>query len=215
MDYLLETISYLSRGASVSILIFIVTLAFSFPLSVLLSRIYRLNGVTRRVVRFYTWLFRGTPLILQLFFFMYGLPALGIPVDRMMVAYVTFSLNYGAYFTEILRAGIENVGKDQIESAAVMGASDRLIFHQIILPQAVRIQMPTITNEVITLIKDTSLVTVIAISDLMRNVREIVSRDFTISPFVVAAAFYLCLSFIIVQIMRRIEKRYDFIENAV
>ncbi len=215
MDYLLETISYLSRGAGVSILIFIVTLALSFPLSIVLSRIYRINKITKSMIRFYTWLFRGTPLILQLFFFMYGLPALGVPVDRMMVAYVTFTLNYSAYFTEILRAGIENVGKDQVESAAVMGASNRMIFHQVILPQAVRIQMPTITNEVITLIKDTSLVTVIAISDLMRNVREIVSRDFTISPFVVAAAFYLLLSFVIVQVLRHVEKKYDFIENAI
>ncbi len=215
MDYLIEIISYLSRGAGVSILIFIVTLALSFPISLLLSRLYRVNMILRKIIQFYTWLFRGTPLILQLFFFMYGLPVLGIPVDRMMVAYVTFALNYGAYFTEILRAGIENVAKDQIESAAVMGASHRVIFNRIIFPQAIRIQLPTITNEVITLIKDTSLVTVIAISDLMRGVREIVSRDFTISPFAVAAVFYLVFSFVIVSILRSVEKKYDFLENTI
>ena len=215
MSYLLEVISYLSTGASVSILIFVITLAFSFPLSLLLSRAYRMHVILRQIIRTYTWIFRGTPLILQLFFFMYGLPVLGIPVDRMMVAYVTFILNYGAYFTEILRAGIESVGKDQVESAAVMGATNGTIFRRIVFPQAIRIQLPTITNEVITLIKDTSLVTVIAISDLMRNVREIVSRDFTISPFVVAAAFYLIFSFMIVYILRKVERKYDFLENVI
>jgi polar amino acid transport system permease protein len=153
--------------------------------------------------------------MLQLFFFMYGLPALGIPVDRMMVAYIAFIINYAAYFTEVIRAGIESLPKDQYESGSIMGASNVQIYRHIIMPQAVRYQMPVLTNEVITLIKDTALVTVIAISDVMRNVKEIVSRDFTISPFVLAAIFYLLMSYLIIQVARRIEKKYDFIENAV
>ena len=109
---------------------------------------------------------------------MFGLPAFGIPVDRMMVAYIAFVLNYAAYFTEIMRAGIESLPKDQEESASIMGANRLKTYRYVIMPQAIRKEMPTITNEVITLIKDTSLVTVIAISDLMRNVKEVVSRDF-------------------------------------
>ena len=153
--------------------------------------------------------------MLQLFFFMYALPMIGIRTDRMMVAFITFILNYAAYFTEILRAGIESLDKDQEESAAVMGATKAQTFRYVIIPQAIRRQIPTITNEVITLIKDTSLVTVIAITDLMRGVKEIVSRDFTLSPFLVAALFYLIFSYIIVKIFRRIEEKNDFMNNQV
>ncbi len=213
MNYILETINYLLKGAGISTLIFFVTLAFSFPLSVLFSIIYRRNKILKRIVSFYTWVFRGTPLMLQLFFFMYGLPAIGILVDRLAVACITFTINYAAYFTEILRAGIESLDKDQEESAAVLGANKYQTFRHVILPQAIRRQLPTITNEVITLIKDTSLVTVIAISDIMRSVREIVSRDFTISPFVLAAVFYLIFSYAIVKIFKYIEEKNDFIDN--
>jgi polar amino acid transport system permease protein len=215
IDYLLETTKYLSTGASVSLRIFFVTLALSFPISIILSMSYRLNPFFRRLTSFYTWLFRGTPLMLQLFFFMFGLPAFGIMVDRMMVAYIAFVLNYAAYFTEIMRAGIESLPKDQEESAQMMGASRFKTYRFVIMPQAIRKEMPTITNEVITLIKDTSLVTVIAISDLMRNVKEVVSRDFTISPFFLAAVFYLLMSFIIIKIFKRLEQKFDFMDNTV
>lgn len=215
MDYLIETIKYLGSGASVSLRIFFVTLAFSFPISILIAMTYRLNIVYRKFISFYTWLFRGTPLMLQLFFFMFGLPAFGIAVDRMMVAYIAFILNYAAYFTEILRAGIESLPKDQEESAQMMGAGRYSTYRHVIMPQAIRKEMPTITNEVITLIKDTSLVTVIAISDLMRNVKEIVSRDFTISPFFLAAIFYLLISYIIIKIFKKLENKFDFMDNTV
>jgi polar amino acid transport system permease protein len=215
IDYLLETIKYLSNGASVSLRIFFVTLALSFPISIILSMSYRLNPFFRKLTSLYTWLFRGTPLMLQLFFFMFGLPAFGIMIDRMMVAYIAFVLNYAAYFTEIMRAGIESLPKDQEESAQMMGASRFKTYRYVIMPQAIRKEMPTITNEVITLIKDTSLVTVIAISDLMRNVKEIVSRDFTISPFFLAAVFYLLMSYLIIKIFKKLEQKFDFMDNTV
>jgi len=215
MSYILETIQYLLKGAGVSTMIFVVTLVFSFPLSVLLSIVYRQNKILQKIISFYTWLFRGTPLMLQLFFFMYGLPAIGIGTNRMTIALITFTLNYAAYFTEILRAGIESINKDQEESASVLGANKSQTFRFVILPQAIRKELPTITNEVISLIKDTSLVTVIAISDIMRDVKEIVSRDFTISPFVIAAVFYLLFSFIIVKVFRQMENKYDFIDNNI
>ncbi|MDA3931430.1 MAG: amino acid ABC transporter permease [Tenericutes bacterium] len=214
MEYIFDTISYLISGAGVSLRIFFITLLFSLPAGILLSMIYRFNSFLNKVVSAYTWLFRGTPLMLQLFFFMYGLPAMGIPVDRMMVAYIAFIINYAAYFTEVIRAGIESLPKDQYESAQMMGASDVKIYRHIIMPQAIRIQLPVITNEIITLIKDTALVTVIAISDIMRNVKEVVSRDFTISPFVLAAIFYLMMSYLIIKVARLIEKKYDYIENT-
>lgn len=214
MTYLIETLTYLLSGMSVSLRIFFVTLVFSIPLAILLSMIYRNNRVLKWFISFYTWLFRGTPLMLQLFFFMYGLPAMGIMVDRMIVAYIGFIVNYTAYFTEVIRAGIESLPKDQYESAQILGASNLTTFRYVIMPQAIRIQTPVLTNEVITLIKDTALVTVIAISDVMRNVKEIVSRDFTISPFILAALFYLIISYIIIKIARFFEKKYDFLEST-
>lgn len=214
MTYLKEVIEYLISGMFLSTKIFTVTLIFSFLLSLLIISIYRINSIIKMVIRIYTWLFRGTPLMLQLFFFMYGLPFIGIYPNRLMVAYIAFILNYSAYFIEILRAGIESLPKDQEESAKIMGTSKYRTFRYVILPQAIRRQLPIISSEVINLIKDTSLVTVIALSDLMRQVKEIVSRDFSITPFFVAAGFYLLFSFIIIRVFHKLEKKYDFLENV-
>ena len=212
IEYLLEITTYLTQGALISLSVFIVTLLFSFPIAIILSIGQKTNKIIGKIIVFYTWFFRGTPLMLQLFLLMYGLPFIGIKVDRMMIAYIGFIINYSAYFVEIIRAGIESLPKDQSESAEVMGASKFKIYRYIILPQAIRIQMPVITSEIITLIKDTALITVIAISDLMRNVKEIVSRDFTISPFILASAFYLIISYLIVMIFKKLEKKYDYLE---
>lgn len=215
MEYILETAKYLMNGASVSLRIFIITLALALPFGIILAVLYRANSYLKRIIAGFTWFFRGTPLMLQLFFIMYGLPAIGIPIDRMWVAYIGFVINYTAYFTEIIRTGIESLKKDQFESAKVIGCKTIPMYRFVILPQALRNVTPVITNEVITLIKDTALVTVIAISDIMRNVKEIVSRDFTISPFILAAAFYLLISYMIVKVFRYIERKYDFLESSM
>lgn len=207
IEELLNVIWYLGQGALVSLRLFFITLLFSFPLALILMFAYKNSKILNKIIKGYTWLFRGTPLMLQLFFFMFGLPVLGIRLDRMMVAYVGFILNYAAYFTEIIRSGVESLPSDQEESGQVMGANQFQIFRYIILPQAIRKEIPTITNEVITLIKDTALVTVIAISELLRNMKEVVSRDFTIYPFFLAALFYLFFSYVIIRIFRYIEKR--------
>ncbi|HAX03867.1 MAG: hypothetical protein A2Y45_07890 [Tenericutes bacterium GWC2_34_14] len=208
MNEYLDVILYLGKGALVSLQLFSVTLLFSFPLAIILMFLYKNNRFLNKIIRFYTWLFRGTPLMLQLFFFMFGLPVFNIRLDRMMVAYVGFILNYAAYFVEIIRAGIESLPHDQEESGQVEGASQFQVFRYILLPQAIRKEIPTITNEVITLIKDTALVTVIALSELLRNMKEVVSRDFTIYPFFFAALFYLFFSYIIIRVFRFIEKKY-------
>ena len=195
-------------GAWYSIQLFTSTLLLALPLSLILAGLYRFIPLSRPLINLYTWFFRGTPLMLQLFFFMFGLPAIGIPVDRYAVAVYGFAINYTAYFVEIIRAGLEALPTDQEESALIMGASKPYAFRTVLLPQALRFQLPVLTNEAITLIKDTSLVTVIAISDLLRKMREVVARDFTISPFFLAAIFYLILSFIIIRSLRFVEKRF-------
>ena len=209
-QYLLETTRYLLDGAWFSIRLFSITLLLSIPLSLLIAALYRFVKASRPLIRLYTLLFRGTPLMLQLFFFMFGLPSIGIRVEREWVAFFGFIVNYSAYFVESIRAGLEAIPKDQEESAFIIGASTSVTYWNILMPQALRMQAPVFTNEMITLIKDTSLVTVIAISDLLRRVREVVSRDFTLSPFFLAAIFYLLFSYVLVTIMRKVEAKFDY-----
>jgi polar amino acid transport system permease protein len=209
LNYWFETTRYLLDGAWYSLQLFSTTLLIATPLSLVLAGVYRFVIISRPVINFYTWVFRGTPLMLQLFFFMFGLPALGIAVDRYWVAIFGFAINYTAYFIEIIRAGLEALPIDQEESAFIMGASVPYTFQKILLPQALRSQLPVFANEWITLIKDTALVTVIAIPDLLRKVREVVSRDFTISPFFIAAIFYLLFSYFIILGLKQLEKRMD------
>jgi polar amino acid transport system permease protein len=209
LNYWFETTRYLLDGAWYSLQLFSITLLIATPLSLVLAGVYRFVRISRPVINFYTWVFRGTPLMLQLFFFMFGLPALGIAVDRYWVAILGFAINYTAYFIEIIRAGLEALPIDQEESAFIMGASVPYTFQKILMPQALRSQLPVFANEWITLIKDTALVTVIAIPDLLRKVREVVSRDFTISPFFIAAIFYLLFSYFIILGLKQLEKRMD------
>jgi polar amino acid transport system permease protein len=210
LNYWLETSLYLLEGAAYSLELFFTTLIIATPISLLLAGVYRFIKESRPIINFYTWLFRGTPLMLQLFFFMFGLPALGIAVDRYWVALLGFAINYTAYFIEIIRAGLEAIPQDQEESAMIMGATKLVTFQKILMPQAIRTQLPVFTNESITLIKDTALVTVIAISDLSRKAREVVSRDFTVSPFILAAGFYLLFSFILIRLFKFVESRTLF-----
>jgi polar amino acid transport system permease protein len=209
LNYWLETTRYLWDGAWYSLQLFTITLLIATPLSIFLAAIYRFLTFTRPIINFYTWLFRGTPLMLQLFFFLFGLPAIGITVDRYAVAVYGFAINYTAYFVEIIRAGLESIPIDQEESAFVMGASSTYTFQKVLLPQALRSQLPVFANEWITLIKDTALVTVIAIPDLLRKVREVVSRDFTVTPFFIAAIFYLLFSYLIIIGLKQLEKRFE------
>ena len=209
LNYWFETTRYLLDGAWYSLQLFSITLLIATPLSLVLAGVYRFVRISRPVINFYTWVFRGTPLMLQLFFFMFGLPALGIAVDRYWVAMLGFAINYTAYFIEIIRAGLEALPIDQEESSFIMGASVPYTFQKILIPQALRSQLPVFANEWITLIKDTALVTVIAIPDLLRKVREVVSRDFTISPFFIAAIFYLLFSYLIILGLKQLEKRFD------
>lgn len=208
MSYLIETLIALFEGMKISLLLFLCTLFLAFPIGVLLARLQQFKSkVIRTFLAGYLWFFRGTPLMLQLFLFLYGLPELGIRLERLHVAILAFGLNYAAYFTEIIRAGLSSIDSEQSEAAAVMGATNHQIYRHILLPQALSIQIPTFANETITLIKDTALVTAIALSDVMRVVREIVSRDFTVSPFVIASAFYLLMTLMISMVYRFLEDK--------
>ncbi len=158
----------------------------------------------------YTWLFRGTPLLLQLMFFYFGLPILGIELSRESAAYFTFIFNYGAYFTEIFRAGIQSIDKGQYEAAKALGMDYKMTMKRIILPQAIKVILPPTGNEAVTLIKDTALVSVIALADILRNAKSVVSRTVSVEGYIVAAVLYLLMTLVIINIFKYIEKRYAY-----
>lgn len=210
MDYIIKIIPQMLDGCVVTAQVFFITIILSIPLGVLLS-LGRVSGlaVLQKLIGIYVWLLRGTPLMLQLFFVYYALPAVGIRLDDFEAAIVAFVLNYAAYFCEIFRAGIQAIPKGQYEAARTLGMDYVQTMRRIVLPQVFRIILPPVSNETITLVKDTSLVYVLAMNDLMRTTRNLVQRDFDITPFLVAAVFYLLATFVLTILFERLEKRFS------
>ena len=175
-----------------------------------LARVSRWKALSA-AVNGYIWLMRGTPLMLQMLFIYFALPfvpVIGIRLPDFPAAVVAFALNYAAYFAEIFRAGIQSVDRGQYEAAKVLGMGYGQTMRRIVLPQMVRSILPPMSNETITLVKDTSLIYVLALNDLLRAARGIVQRDFTTTPFIVAAAFYLAMTLLLTWGFQRLEKRY-------
>ncbi len=212
MDYILSILGPLAEGSLVTLKLFFITLALAVPLGLALAliRISRFT-VASQAVNGYIWLMRGTPLMLQLLFIYFALPfvpVIGVRLPDFPAAIVAFALNYAAYFAEIFRAGIQSIDRGQYEGAKVLGFSYSQTMRRIVLPQVVKRILPPMSNETITLVKDTSLIYVLALNDLLRAARGIVQRDFTITPFVVAAAFYLLMTLVLTWFFQRLEKRH-------
>ena len=212
MDYVISLLGPLSNGALVTLKLFVITLVLSVPmgLALALARISRFGWLSR-LVEAYIWLMRGTPLMLQLLFIYFALPFVpyvGVRLPDFPAAAVAFALNYAAYFAEIFRAGIQSVDRGQYEGAKVLGLSYGQTMRRIVLPQMVRTILPPVSNETITLVKDTSLIYVLALNDLLRVARGVVQRDFSFTPFIVAAAFYLIMTLVLTWGFQYLEKRY-------
>jgi polar amino acid transport system permease protein len=212
MNYVLDIMGPLLEGTAVTLQVFLITLVLSVPcgLCLALVRISRFK-VLSGVVNGYIWLMRGTPLMLQMLFIYFALPFVpyvGIRLPDFPAAIVAFVLNYSAYFAEIFRAGIQSIDRGQYEGARVLGLTYPQTMRRIILPQVVKRILPPMSNETITLIKDTSLIYVLAMNDLLRAARGIVQRDFSTTPFVVAAAFYLILTLVLTLAFQHLEKKY-------
>jgi polar amino acid transport system permease protein len=212
MEYILSIIGPMLEGTVVTLQMFFITIVLSLPLGLLLAlgRISRFKAVSG-TVGVYIWLMRGTPLMLQLLFVYYGLPFIpyiGVKLPDFPAALVAFTLNYAAYFAEIFRAGIQSIERGQYEGAKVLGMSYVQTMQRIVLPQVIKRVLPPISNETITLVKDTSLIYVLAMNDLLRTTRSIVQRDFDTAPFLVAAVFYLAMTFVLTWIFQKLEKRY-------
>jgi polar amino acid transport system permease protein len=212
MDYILSILPPLVEGTGVTLQLFVITISLSVPLglALALARISRF-ALLSTAVNGYIWLMRGTPLMLQLLFIYFALPfvpVIGIRLPDFPAAIVAFALNYAAYFAEIFRAGIQSIDRGQYEGAKVLGFSYAQTMRRIVLPQVIKRILPPVSNETITLVKDTSLIYVLAMNDLLRAARGIVQRDFTTTPFVVAAAFYLGMTLVLTWGFQRLEKRY-------
>lgn len=208
-DYCIDISPQLWEGTKLTLGLFTITLLLSIPIGLLLAllRLSRIKFISF-LVNAYIWLMRGTPLMLQIFFIYFALPMLGIRFDSFSTAVIAFTLNYAAYFAEIFRAGIQGVNKGQYEAAKTLGMSYSQTMWRIVLPQMVKKILPPLSNETITLIKDTSLVYVLALQDLMRIAYQLVKRDFDLSPFFIAAVFYLAMTLILTMLYQKLEKYY-------
>lgn len=205
----------LVKGMQVSIEIFAFTLIFSLPLGLVISfgRMAK-NPIIRTITKVYISVMRGTPLMLQLMVVYFGphyLFQMQLSLSyRFIAAIIGFSLNYAAYFAEIYRSGIESMPIGQYEAAKLLGYSRQQTFIKIILPQVIKRILPSITNEVITLVKDTSLVIVISVMEMFSYAREIASAQGIITPFIIAGAFYYVFNLLVAFIMEKIEKKLSY-----
>ncbi len=211
MDNLIDISLFILQGAVISLKIYAVTILFSIPLGMLCA-IGKLSKFAplKWLLEAYTWVFRGTPLLLQIFFVYYGLPFFGIEFSPEVAAYVTFTINYGAYFTEIFRAGIQSIDKGQYEAAKALGMTYGQTMKRIIIPQAIKVILPPTGNEAVTLIKDTALCSAIALADILRNAKSMVARTASVEGYFVAAVLYLIMTFVIINIFKYVERRFAY-----
>ena len=205
----------LAGGMGTTILIFVLTLLFSLPLGLLIAfgRMSK-NIVIRTLTKIYISLMRGTPLMLQLLVVYFGpYYIFGFNISSAYRAYaviIAFSINYAAYFAEIYRGGIESMPKGQYEAAKVLGYTKVQTFFIIILPQVIKRILPSVTNEVITLVKDTSLAFSIAYAEMFTIAKSIAASQKSMLPFVAAAIFYYVFNFLVAALMEYWEKKLNY-----
>ena len=199
------------EGLKITLSVFFITLIISIPLGVGIAflRLSK-NKLVSNIANLYILIMRGTPLLLQLVFVFFGLPLVGIVFDRFDAVIVAFALNYAAYFAEIFRGGIESMPDGQYEAAKVLGYSRTQTFFTIIFPQVLKRILPALTNEIITLVKDTSLAYSIAYMEMFTEAKALAASFKSMIPFVAAAIFYYIFNFIVATIMEYFEKRMRY-----
>lgn len=216
LDYMMALLKPMLEGAQITVLLFIIAIIASIPLGFLLtlaarSKIKPLSWFAHT----YIYVMRGTPLLLQLLFICFGLPMLPVVgeylvLDRFVAACLGFILNYAAYFAEIFRGGLISIDKGQYEAAHVLGLNKWQTMTRIIIPQMIRVALPAIANESITLVKDTALLYAVAVPELLHYAQTAVNRDFTIMPFLVAGIIYLLMTLVLSFIFKWIERRFKY-----
>ncbi len=211
MELLISVFPQLFKGTGITLQLFFWTLVGSIPLGVLLAFILASKSkIVKPIVQTYVWLMRGTPLLLQLIFVFYGLGVVGIVFDRFEAAVIAFILNYAAYFAEIFRGGIQSIPHGQYEAAQVLRLSPWQTISKIIIPQVTKITLPSVGNEVISLVKDTSLIYILGLSDVMRIGKIAMEREATLLPLIGVGLIYLAMTGIFTLILKQIEKRMAY-----
>ncbi|MBQ6397721.1 MAG: amino acid ABC transporter permease [Oscillospiraceae bacterium] len=211
---LLTMILKMSEGLGKTCAIFFLTLLFSLPLGmvVALLRMSR-SKIISSIMRFFITVLRGTPLMLQLLAVTYGpyyLFGTTVARNKLIPVVIAFAINYAAYFAEIYRGGIESIPVGQYEAAEVLGYSRFQTFMRIILPQVIKRILPSVTNEVVTLVKDTSMAFTVSYQEMFTIGKQIANSQTSFMPFVVAGVFYYFFNAIVDYVMGRIEKRLDY-----
>lgn len=211
---ILELMPQVLEGLMTTLKIFILTLLFSLPLGIIvaLGRISK-HKIINKITGVYVLVMRGTPLLLQIIIIFYGLPSIGIVIEnRTLSALIAFVLNYAAYFGEIFRAGILSIDKGQYEGAEVLGLSTKDTFFRIILPQAFKRIVPAVANEIITLVKDTSLVYVVGLDELLKVGKAATNKFASLWPLIIVGIVYLIIIAILSKVLNKIEDKYSYYE---
>lgn len=205
----------LMGGMGVTVSIFLLTLLFSIPLGLPLSlaRMSK-NKVLSAISGIYISVMRGTPLMLQIIV-IYFLPFYGFGINvtsgyRFVAVIIAFSLNYAAYFAEIYRSGIQSIPKGQYEAAQILGYSRVQTFIRIVMPQMFKRVLPAMTNEIITLVKDTSLSFAIATAEMFTMAKQIAAKEASLAPLMAAGVFYYVFNLLVAHVCKRVEKHYDY-----
>lgn len=215
VEHFLSITKQLAKGMIPTLLIFVLTIVFSMPLGLLICMIRKSKiKVLQWIARIYISVLRGTPLMLQLLVVFFGphlLFGVNTPTEyRFYAVIIGFSLNYAAYFAEIYRAGIESIPAGQYEAANVLGYSKIQTFWKVIFPQMAKRVIPPVTNEVITLVKDTSLAFALAYTEMFTLAKQIVSAEASLIPLFVAGLFYYIFNFVVAMVMEKIEKKMSY-----
>ena len=211
---LLTMIAKMAEGLTKTGAIFVLTLLFSLPLGMIVALLrMSKNKVVSSVTSFIISILRGTPLMLQLIAVTYGpyyLFGLTVSRNKLIPVVVAFSINYAAYFAEIYRGGIQSMPKGQYEAAQVLGYTKFQTFFHIILPQVVKRILPSVTNEVVTLVKDTSIAFTVSYQEMFTIGKQIANSQTSFTPFLVAGVFYFVFNAIVAWAMGRAEKALDY-----
>lgn len=211
MSYLFEILPSLLNGAAMTLQVFALVLVFSIPLGIFVAFCLQIHWKPLHyLIDVYIWIMRGTPLLLQLIFIYYVLPNVGIRFDRVPAAIIAFTLNYAAYFAEIFRGGIATIPQGQYEAAKVLKFTPLATVRYIILPQVTKIVLPSVFNEIMSLVKDTSLVYALGVSDLILASRTAANRDASLIPMFLAGAIYLLMIGIVTIVAKKLEKKFSY-----
>jgi His/Glu/Gln/Arg/opine family amino acid ABC transporter permease subunit len=211
MDLIAEITPNLLEGLKTTLLLFLIIVIVTIPLGFLVAcvRVYAPKWISW-IIQVYIYIMRGTPLLLQLMVVFFGLPLVGITFDRFSAAVFTFIINYAAYYAEIFRGGILSIPKGQFEALKVLGIGKLNGFRKIIIPQVMRVVLPSVGNEVIALVKDTSLIYILGIGELLRAGQIAANTYASLLPYAAVGAIYLMVTGLVTLLLNAIEKKSNY-----